>query len=196
MGLRALAGTKKNCRRARGWLLFLDEAGFTQKPSVRKTWAPRGKTPVLNHPFNWKKMSVCAGLAYRWDGKRSRLYFRLRPGNFDAPSLIEFIKDLKKHFRGSRVTLIWDGLPAHKSAEMQMFLRSQSDWLSVERLPGYSPNLNPVEMLFGNVKGQELANLCVDEISEVGAAACSGFKRVQRKQRLPFSFLKHTGLSF
>jgi hypothetical protein len=122
--------------------LFLDEAGFTQRPSVRKTWAPRGKTPILNHPFNWKKMSMCGGLAYRWDGKRSRFYFRLRPGNFDTPSLIEFIMDLKKHFSGTKVILIWDGLPAHKSAEMQMFLHSQRNWLRVERLPGYSPNLN------------------------------------------------------
>jgi transposase len=79
---------------------------------------------------------------------------------------------------------------------MQMFLHSQRNWLRVERLPGYSPNLNPVEMVWGNVKGQELANLCVDEISEVGAAACSGLRRVQRSRNLPISFLKHTGLSF
>jgi len=45
-----------------------------------RTWAPKGKTPVLIHAFNWKKMSVCAALGYRWDGRRCRLWFQTRPG--------------------------------------------------------------------------------------------------------------------
>ncbi|PYU21768.1 MAG: IS630 family transposase, partial [Acidobacteria bacterium] len=67
---------------------------------------------------------------------------------------------------------------------------------TVERLPGYAPDLNPVETLWGNIKGQELANRCADDLAEVEAAVRGGMKRVGRSSKLPFSFLKHAGLSF
>ena len=60
-------------------------------------------------------MSVSAVLAYRWDGKRCRLYFQMRGGSYDAESLIRFLKDLKRHLRSMKVILIWDGLPGHRS---------------------------------------------------------------------------------
>jgi len=195
MGLQALASSKKNCKRRRGWLVFVDEAGFSQKPSVRSTWAPRGETPILNHSFNWKKMSMCAGLAYRWDGLRSRLYFKLKPGSFDSPAIVEFLKDLKKHFRGFHVTLIWDGLAAHKSLVTKEFLEKQRHWLSIERLPAYAPDLNPVEYVWSNLKSNELANNCADDISEASASTVSGLKRIKKNRALAFSFLEHAGLS-
>ena len=40
----------------------MDESGVTQKPSIRRTWAPRGKTPVIVHAYNWQKLSVAAAL--------------------------------------------------------------------------------------------------------------------------------------
>ena len=162
---------------------------------MRRTWAPKGETPRLIHAFNWKKLSVCATLGFRWDGQRCRLWFQLRPGSYNASSLIDFLRDLKKHLRGQPAILIWDGLPAHKSREMRAYLESQKSWLSVEMLPGYSPDLNPVEDLWGNVKGQELANRCVEGLADAEAALRSGLKRV-RRSKLPFSFLRHTGLLF
>jgi transposase len=63
-------------------------------------------------------------------------------------------------------------------------------------LPGYSPDLNPVETLWGNIKGQELANRCAEDLAELDAAVRGGMKRVRRSRRLPLSFLEHAGLSF
>jgi len=191
-----MAGAKKNARRQRAWLLFQDESGISERPPVRRTWAPRGETPVLIHAFNWKKMSISAVLAYRWDGRRSRLYFQLRGGSYDALSLIAFLKELKRHMRGKKVILIWDSLPAHRSRIMTAFLLGERKWLTVERLPGYAPDLNPVETLWGNVKGQELANLCAADLGEAVSAMRRGLIRVRRRQSLPFAFLQHAGLSF
>jgi len=162
---------------------------------VRRTWAPQGETPVLVHAFNWKKLSVCAALGYRWDGRRCRLWFQTKPGSYNDESLIGFLHDRRKHLRGQPAILIWDGLPAHKSQAMKQYLESQRSWLQVEMLPGYSPDLNPVEELWGNVKGQELANRCVEGLGEAEAALRHGMERVRRSQ-LPFSFLRHTGLFF
>jgi putative transposase len=141
-------------------------------------------------------MSICTAIGYRWDGRRSRLYFQTRRGSYNAESLISFLRDLKHHMRGKKAILIWDGLPAHKSRIMKEYLASQSSWLTVERLPGYAPDLNPVETLWGNVKGQELANRCSADLDEVEAAVHSGIQRVRKSHSLSFSFLMRAGLFF
>jgi len=48
---------------------------------------PKGETPVLIHAFNWSKMSICAASGYRWDGRRSRLFFQTREGSYNTESL-------------------------------------------------------------------------------------------------------------
>jgi hypothetical protein len=141
-------------------------------------------------------MSAAAVLAYRWDGKRSRLFFQVKPDSYNTESLMGFLDDLRRHFGGRKVILVWDGLPAHRSRAMTEYLQGQRSWLSVERLPGYAPELNPVESLWGNVKGQELANLCADHLGHAAGALTSGMVRVRGSQQLCFSFLHHAGLSF
>jgi len=196
LGRAKMARGKKNARRRRAWIFFQDESGVSQRPSIRRTWAPKGETPVLIHAFNWSTISVCAALGFCWDGQRSQLFFQTRKGSYNSESLIAFLQDLRRHLRGKKAILVWDGLPAHKSQAMKEYLHSQRSWLSVERLPGYAPELNPVETLWGNVKGQELANRCSKDLDEVVTAVESGFKRVRKSRALPFSFLKHARLSF
>jgi transposase len=191
-----MARAKKKAREMMGWLVFQDESGVSQRPPLRRTWAPRGETPVVIHSYNWKKISICAAIAYRWDGKRTRLYFQLRAGSYATESLISFLKELKKHFRQQYVILIWDGLPAHKSLKMKEYLESQQGWLQVERLPGYSPDLNPVESLCGNIKNKELANQSADDLSEVATGVNDGFARIFGQRQLLIGFLNHSGLFF
>lgn len=169
---------------------------MSQRPPVRRTWAPKGETPILVHAFNWKKMSIATALAFSWDRKRSRLFFQTKPDNYNTVSLIGFLKALRREFRGKNCIVIWDGLPAHKSKEMKAYLATQRSWLRVELLPGYSPDLNPVETLWGNVKGQELANLCPDDLGEVADALRRGMERVGASRELARAFLKNAGLSF
>jgi transposase len=109
---------------------------------------------------------------------------------------MDFLTELKREFRGRCVVLVWDGLPSHKSRAMQAYLRGQRAWLTVERLPGYAPELNPVELVWGNVKGGELANLSADDLAEVEQELRTGLRRVGGSPTLPFAFLRHTGLSF
>jgi transposase len=192
----ALAGAKKNARRRKAWIVFQDESGVSQRPPVRRTWAPRGETPVLEHFFNWKKLSISAVLCYHWNAEATKLFFQTREGSYDTKSLIEFLEGLRHELHGQKVLLIWDGLPAHKSLEMKSYLAKQRKWLVVEQLPGYAPDLNPVELLWGNIKGRELANRCVDMFSELEGAVRTGLRRVGKSVKLAFSFLRHTGLFF
>ncbi len=191
-----MAAGKKNARRRHAWIVFEDESGVSQQPVVRRTWAPCGQTPVLRHTgANWKRLSIAAALAFRWDGRRSRLYFQTHPGTYTDTTLIRFVRTLKRHFRGQRVILIWDGLRAHKSRRMTTYLIAQHQWLHVERLPAYAPDLNPVELLWGNLKVRELANLCPTDIGALRRPIRSGCGRVRRRSALAFAFLQHAGMS-
>lgn len=91
---------------------------------------------------------------------------------------------------------MWDGSPAHMSRVMKEYLLQHRNWLTLERLPGYAPDLNPVEMLWGNMKGQGLDNRSAENLAETESAICGGMNRVRNSAKLPFSFLKHAGLSF
>lgn len=148
------------------------------------------------HAYKWSKVSVSVAVAFRWDGRRARLFFQTRPGSYNSTHLVSFLKDLKRHFPGQRALLVWDGLPAHKSREMLDYLATQRAWLTVERLPGYAPELNPVELVWGNVKGQELANQSADDLDAVSRTLRTGLDRVRRSPTLLWGFLHHTGLSF
>jgi transposase len=141
-------------------------------------------------------MSISTVLGYRWDGDRSRLFFQTRKGSYNTESLIAFLEDLRRELRGKKVILVWDGLPAHKSRAMQDYLHAQRHWLTVERLPGYAPDLNPVETLWSNIKGQELANRCAEDLEELDVAVRAGMARVEDSGKLPFSFLQHAKLFF
>ena len=140
-------------------------------------------------------MSAVAALAYRWDGRRSRLFFQLKPDSYNAESLIAFLQTLQRELRARKCLLLWDGLPAHKSRKMQDYLTRTRRWLHVERLPSYAPDLNPVETLWSNLKGRELANLCAANLGQAAMAARRGLARVARHRSLARSFLAHAGLS-
>jgi putative transposase len=150
---------------------------------------------VLRHRFNWKRLSMAAALAYAHDCSTARIVFHTRAGAYNDESLIEFLSAVHDELAGAKVTLIWDGLPSHRSRTMQAWIRRQRRWLVVERLPGYAPELNPAEALWGNVKGGELANLCANSIDEAAGAAYAAIDRIRDDTDLAFAFLRRSGLS-
>jgi transposase len=174
-------------------IVFEDESGVSLLPSVRATWAPKGHTPVLCHRFGWKRLSLAGALAYEPDGSAAHLVFQFRPGAYNDQTLIEFLIELNE-LEQRPVVLIWDGLPSHRSRRMSEWLASQQSWLRVEPLPGYAPDLNPTEQVWGNLKAKELANLCLDTIDEVAGVAQDGLDRIGTDAQLCFAFLRHSGL--
>jgi hypothetical protein len=70
------------------WLVFFDESALSLIPPVRRSWSPRGRTPVLRHRFGWKKASMATALGYRPDGTAARLCFHLQQPSYDSDRLI------------------------------------------------------------------------------------------------------------
>ena len=116
--------------------------------------------------------------------------------NYTDQTLIPFLRTLRRHVRRRPLILIWGGLPAHKSRLMRGYLVRQRRWLTVEPLPGYAPELNPVEPIWGNLKRTELANVCAEDLGALRGPLRRGCARIRRHPSLAFSFLRHAGLTF
>lgn len=175
--------------------MFWDESGASLLPVTRRTWAPRGHTPVIRHHFKWKRCSMAAALCYGSRGGGAAVAFHHQLDAYNTDTLIQALGGLRRFLGGQKATLLWDGLPAHRSLAMAAWLGRQRSWLVVEPLPGYAPELNPVEALWSSLKGVELANLAADTLKEVTAAAERGIQRIRATHHLAYSFLQHCGLS-
>ena len=138
---------------------------------------------------------MVAMLCYRPDGSAARLLVGFHRGSYDTATLVKVLTGLHAFLGGAPVNLIWDNRKAHKSTAMGEFLADQ-DGLGVDYLPASAPELNPVEGLWANLKGGELANRCCQTAEEVIATAQVGMIGVRRDRQLPLSFLRHTGLTF
>ena len=148
-------------------LVLIDETGLLLNPLVRRTWAPRGKTPVIGGDGGHrKKVSVIGAVSVSPTAKHLGLYFSTLPdGYFDAGAVVRFLRDLLAHLRG-RVVVVWDGGPNHKGPLVRDFLR-RNRRLTLERLPAYAPDLNPVEAVWSWLKYGQLANFAPDGIPEL-----------------------------
>jgi transposase len=128
-------------------------------PLVRRTLAPRGETPILPVKGGRReKVSVIAGLSLSPVARRPGLYFRTFPNAYvTTPDTAAFLRDLLRHLRG-RVIVVWDRGPIHRGDPIRRVLADYPR-LTLERLPSYAPELNPVEQLWNHIKYARLANL-------------------------------------
>ncbi len=182
-----MAGVKKDAARKGQTIVFVDESGLSERPHRYRTWAPRGETPVLQYHFRWKTLSLAAGFTW-WN-----FYFKLYPGPIKAPQIIDFLTHLLRHLRRP-LLVIWDGLPGHRSKAVRAFVAQQGDRLTLESLPGYAPELNPVEHIWGHLKQHELANLCPHELWQLSTAARAALRRMRRRPTLVAAFWKQAEL--
>jgi hypothetical protein len=80
---------------------------------------------VLVHPFNWKKASMAAAICYGVKGGGAQLAFHITAGNYDTERLIEVLVELRRFLGGEKATLLWHGLPSHRSTAMRDWLNRQ-----------------------------------------------------------------------
>lgn len=176
------------------WLVFLDEAGFLMAPLVRRSWNPRGQTPVLHQSGrHHRKVSAIAALCVAPARNRVCLYFRLHPdANIDGERVIEFLRLLRDQLGG--FCLLWDHLQAHRAHLTQEFLRDTSG-IHPTYFPSYAPELNPMEYGWGWLKTKPMANLACYDLDTLAAVTRRHGRSLQRQHRLLCSFIDHSPLS-
>ena len=155
-------------------------------PTRRRTWAPRGKTPVVGYSYRHDRISALATLTVSAKRKHVGLYARFREANFNAAAVADFLRTLLLQLRG-HVILLWDNAKIHKGPIIAEVLR-RFPRLHVEWLPAYAPELNPAEQIWHDFK-HHTGNSLPTTKQDIRLSLHGNARRVRRSQRRLRSFI-------
>jgi transposase len=173
-------------------LVFLDESGFLLTPTVRRTLAPRGQTPILETWDRHDRISAISGVTISPKRRCLGLYFRLLPDDTNArgEDTVAFLKQLHDQIRGP-MTILWDGSNIHdRSRAVKRDLAAHPE-IRTERLPSYAPETNPDENVWQHTKHGRLANFAPEDTRELRRVLIEELDRLHSRPDLLAAFLKH-----
>jgi transposase len=175
---------------AGGLLLFGDEASFAQWGSLGYTWAPVGEQPGVKTTGKRKAYKVF-GLIDLFSG---RLFYRGIDGRFNGQSYVAFLTTVLDQTT-EPLFLVQDGAPYHRAAPVRAFFDQHRDRLHVIHLPSYSPDYNPIELLWRATKRSATHNRYFPEftdlIASVEDALATFARQPDRVKGLFGRYLKH-----
>jgi transposase len=176
----------------RAYLVFLDESGFFLTPTVRRTLAPRGWTPVLDTWDRRDRWSAISCVTVSPVAGHPGLYFDLLDHNVRGPDVVAFVAEL--HRRLGPLTVVWDRNQIHsKSRAVKAWLAGHPG-VAAEDFPGYVPDLNPDEGVWGWAKYGRLANLAASDRYELWDRVFEELVEVKHRPDLLRGFIRQTGL--
>jgi transposase len=174
-----VARQQKGAQAQQQTVLFIDESGFSPLPSVVRTSAPVGQTPVLREWWTRDHLSAISAIS-----PEGKLYVHGQDRALDAVDVVAFLEHLLREVSGRMVT-IWGGAPIHRRhATQECLANGAAQRMHLERLPAYAPELNPGEGLWQQLTGVGLRNLCGFNIPHLRVELRDAVKRVRRQPRL------------
>lgn len=128
-----------------------------------RTWAKRGKTPVVEHPFNWKRLSALVLVTHT-----GQILHETIAGSYAAATFLAALQRLLARIEG-RAVLLLDGAPIHRARIVTEWLESAAVKERIEwhRLPAYAPDLNPVELGNSAAKRGLLGNFVAEDLGKL-----------------------------
>mgnify|MGYP001199220548 CR=1 FL=1 len=172
--------------------MFADESGFMLQPTVRRTWARRGKTPIQKSWDRHDRLSAISAITVSPKRRHLGLYFDILDHNVKTDDFETFVERLMRRLQ-NRVILVMDRLQVHRSAGRRL-LASFPKRLQIEWLPPYAPELNPDEQVWNRAKYTDMANFLPKDVRHLGRAMAASFRRTRDQQTLLRSFFKHAQL--
>jgi transposase len=177
---------RDQARREGGVVLWLDEMGVRSDAAAGRSWAPVGHTPVVKRTGQRFRVNLISAIS-----NQGMLRFRLFTGSFAGPVLVDFLRRLLRDLAGRKVHLILDGHPVHHAKLVSGWVAQRPTRIQLHFLPGYSPELNPVELLNNDVKanaaGRRRARSVVELTGELRAYA----RGRQRRPGVVVGFFAH-----
>jgi len=171
---------------------LIDESGFMLQPVVRRTWAPKGQTPIQCSWDRHDRLSVITAITMSPVRQRFGLYFRIHRHNITFAEVMAFLTLLHRCLRRKFIVVL-DRLNAHRKA-VRLLQAAHPDWFEVAWLPAYAPELNPVEMVWNHTKYADLANFIPEDIHDLHQAVVASLDNTRTQGHLFRSFFKHAGL--
>lgn len=176
-------------------VVFLDESGFQLTPSVRRTFAPRGQTPVLHAWDRRDRISAISCVSLSPLAGRPGLYFRLLPLNetVHGEDVVDFLRELGGQLRGG-FTVVWDRAKIHgRSRAVKAWLAEHPEVVA-EDFPGYAPDLNADEWVWGWAKYGRLSNLAAWDAEELLDHLLMALIDLKFNHAMLNAFLKEAGV--
>ena len=162
-------------------------------PCVQRTWAPRACTPVIRARASRMGISVMGALTLTGRTLSPYVYFKLYPKRaVRGDDVAEFLRGLLRARRG-RIIVVLDRARIHRCKPVYTLLERHPR-LTVEYLPPYAPDLNPIEWLWGYLKYRCLANFCPATLPELGRKFMRHARKVARRKQLLQSFVNNSQL--
>ena len=176
-------------------LVFVDEAGFSMIPAIKKQWAPKGQTPIVKHRNRWhRKINVIGGLTVSADGETLGLDLHWHPTeHIEQAKVAAFVTALVKSHPGP-VDIVWDNLSAH-GGKLMREVQDAHPQLCLHRLPAYAPDLNPIEGVWSLTKYHRMANHEIDDVETLHLRALEATADVAEQPDLLRSCIRHAGLA-
>jgi transposase len=171
-------------------IYFADEAGVRSDYHAGTTWAPVGRTPVVASTGDRFGVNLISAVT-----AKGALRFAAYEGNLNGPVFLDFCRRLLHDAQGP-VFLVLDGHPVHRSKAVKQFARSTGGRLRLYFLPGYSPELNPDEWVWKNIKHDRIGRAGVSGPEDLKAKALAALHRLQRLPHLVKSFFRDPNLRY
>jgi transposase len=163
-------------------------------PTIRRTFAPRGSTPVNKIVDPHGRVSVIGAITV--SPKQTHLGFRyyvLADNiNFRGPSIVEFLRQLRVQLCGP-MTIVWDQIIIHSSDVVVAYLKTAPE-IASEFFPPYAPELNPVDRVWFYLKYDRLPNYTPPTLAKLRSSVESEIMRIQRQPDLLRSFIRQSEL--
>ena len=162
------------------------------QPTVRRTWAPKGQTPVQ---YSWDRrdrLSAISGISISPERHRLGLYFSVQHTNVRTDDFEAFAEQVLQHFPKG-IILVLDRWLVHRCAERRLRRRFPKR-VDVEWLPAYAPELNPVEQIWNYTKYSDLANYIPEDVFALEDAVFQSINHTRKKKNLLRSFFKKAKL--
>lgn len=169
---------------------FCDEAGVRSDYHTGTTWSPVGRTPVVRNTGQRFSINMISAIT-----AKGALRFAVYPSNTNAEVFIDFCKRLL-HDAAGPVYLIVDGHPAHRATATKKFVASTEGRLKLFFLPGYSPELNPDEWVWKNVKHDRIGKTGVTSAEDLKSKAIGALRRLQKRPGLVRAFFADPHLRY
>jgi transposase len=163
------------------------------QPVVRRTWAPRGQTPVLRQWDRRDRLSAISALTVAPRRHRYGLYWALHRHNIRTAEVLRFLRALTRHLPHGFI-LIWDRSQPHRGATVRAWLATRAPRIVVEWLSAYAPECNPVEAVWSHAKYGDLANFAPADLEHLAGAVLGSFTRTRGTRPLLAAFFRAADL--
>jgi len=181
---------KKKAKKVGATIYFQDESGVRSDFHSGRTWAVRGQTPVLEATGARFGLNMVGAIS-----TRGLLRFMVVRGSVTSEKICDFLEKLM-HNAKKPVFLIWDGHPTHRSKKVTEYIASFDGKLEVFVLPSYSPELNPSEQIWNNVKGHGISRKKIFGPDQLKFAVLGQLRKLQKLPSLVKSFFRHPDCAY